>query len=222
VSQANPWVAQRFIDGEMWSSMMIQKEGVLHLHTTTRATGSCFSWDHQEVPQIRAWNERFAAHVTTSGFFTNDFIVDKNDGVAYAIECNPRLGSQILPFWANGDQVSRRLRSILEDDDDDQAVLLPEKNSQTCTLLNEIFAFLDPTAYGEEGDDNKPVIERFVNLVKVVTTHKDPCFDTEDMLPFFVHNFCQMPLLLLQTLYNDRPWWKMDFQIGKVVERGGY
>lgn len=33
-----------------------------------------------------------------SGIFTNDFIVDKHDGVAYAIECNPRLGSQVSLF----------------------------------------------------------------------------------------------------------------------------
>jgi len=42
--------------------------------------------------------DKFAKNLNVDGIFTNDFIVDRNDGVAYAIECNPRLGSQVSLF----------------------------------------------------------------------------------------------------------------------------
>jgi len=35
-------------------------------------------------------------------------------------------------------------------------------------------------------------------------------------------NFFQVPMLLVDTLIAGRPWKKIDFQIGKVVELGGY
>lgn len=45
--------------------------------------------------------DKFAKNLNVDGIFTNDFIVDRNDGVAYAIECNPRLGSQVSLFHQN-------------------------------------------------------------------------------------------------------------------------
>lgn len=84
---------QRFIDGVMWSSLQVQVDGKVCLYTCTYSTASCFNWNHEQNEQIRQWNQKFAKHLKINGMFTNDFIVDKHDGVAYAIECNPRLGS---------------------------------------------------------------------------------------------------------------------------------
>ena len=58
--------------------------------------------------------------------------------------------------------------------------------------------------------------------MKTVSTGCDPIFDPEDMLPFIMIHFFQMPFLLLDTFVAHRPWKKIDFQIGKVVELGGY
>ena len=46
-----------------------------------------------ENDKIKNWMYTFAENLKINGIFTNDFIVDNNDGVPYAIECNPRLGS---------------------------------------------------------------------------------------------------------------------------------
>ena len=77
----------------MWAACQIQVEGQVCLYTCTKSTASCFNWDHKKNDQIRDWMDKFAKNLNVDGIFTNDFIVDKNDGVAYAIECNPRLGS---------------------------------------------------------------------------------------------------------------------------------
>lgn len=94
----HPWTVQRFIDGEMWSGLHIQIDGKICLSTCTKSKASCFNWEHEENDQIKQWSEKFSKEFPFNGIFTNDFIIDKHDGVAYAIECNPRLGSQVSLF----------------------------------------------------------------------------------------------------------------------------
>ena len=61
-----------------------------------------------------------------------------------------------------------------------------------------------------------------MNFIKTISNGCDPIFDPEDMLPFYMINFFQMSMLLFDTAVANRPWKKIDFQIGKVVELGGY
>merc|ERR1712151_1357765 len=85
----------------MWSSCQVQVGGEVCLYTCTKSTASCFNWSHEEHDQIKMWMHNFAKNLKVNGIFTNDFIVDKHDNVAYAIECNPRLGSQVSLFHSN-------------------------------------------------------------------------------------------------------------------------
>ena len=77
----------------MWASCQVVVDGEVCLYTCTKSTASCFNWSHEDNKQIKAWGDGFAKKLKIDGIFTNDFIIDKHDGVAYAIECNPRLGS---------------------------------------------------------------------------------------------------------------------------------
>lgn len=88
----------------------------------------------------------------------------------------------------------------------------------TYTTLNELFALIDPAFYGEQSDsdedgkDGYPWLpSRLYKFLQTVCYGVDPIFDQEDMLPFFMINFFQMPLLLLDTAIAGRPWKKIDF-----------
>ena len=85
----------------MWSALQVQINGKVSLFTSTYSTASCFTWWHLTNYDIAMWMEQFAKKLKVTGMFTNDFIVDKHDGKAYAIECNPRLGSQVSLFHEN-------------------------------------------------------------------------------------------------------------------------
>ena len=99
----------------------------------------------------------------------------------------------------------------------------PSSDKPTFTTLNELFVLLDPSYYAdEELNQNVSLDLRLVNFIKNLLTGCDPIFDEKDMLPFFMINFFQMPMLLMDTAIANRPWKKIDFQIGKVVELGGY
>jgi len=161
--------------------------------------------------------QTFAKNLKINGIFTNDFIVDKHDNVAYAIECNPRLGSQVSLFHSNENMAEIILGNH------PQKQVEPKSSVPTYTTFNDLFVVLDPDHYAdEELGQNVGLPARLWNFVKTVRGGCDPIFDEEDMMPFFMLHFFQMPVLLLDTAVANRPWKKIDFQIGKVVELGGY
>ena len=50
---------------------------------------------------------------------------------------------------------------------------------------------------------------------------RDADFDAGDMLPFFMRNVFQPLVLLWHTFCSGNEWKKIDFAIGKVVEKNG-
>ena len=88
----------------------------------------------------------------------------------------------------------------------------PLSGVSTYTTLNELFVLLDPSYYAdEELDQNVNLSLRLVNFLKTILTGTDPIFDEKDMLPFFMINFFQMPMLLFSTAFANRPFKKIDF-----------
>ena len=183
IVEKRPWTVQRFIDGVMWASMHVQLDGQTCLYTCTRSQASCFNWEHEENEQIKDWCRRFAMEFSFDGIFTNDFIVDKHDGVAYAIECNPRLGSQVSLFHSVDDMagafLGRRSPNVIE----------PPIGTKTYTTLNELFQLLDPVYYADEEPEVDSYLERVSRFIRTIQTGSDPIFDEDDLLPFFMINF---------------------------------
>lgn len=204
-----PWVAQRFVDGQMWTSLHVQVKGQMCLYSSTKATASCFTWANETNDQIKTWNQRLAATLPVNGILCNDFIVDKTDGVAYIIECNPRLHSCISLFHNEPCMADVLLG---------RTKLAEPHSCPTFTTFNEWFALLDPTYYL---DEESPLILRLRSFFGHWHC-KDPILDEEDILPFLMIHFFQIPVLLVNTALARRPWKKIDFQIGKVVELGGH
>lgn len=162
VEEKRPWTVQRFIDGVMWASMHVQLDGKMCLYTGTRSQASCFNWEHEENEQMKQWSQRFAAEFTFDGIFTNDFIVDKHDGVAYAIECNPRLGSQVSLFHTVDDMAGVFLGHH------HQNVIEPPLGNRTYTTLNELFQLLDPAFYADEEPDVDSYLERVARFLRTI------------------------------------------------------
>jgi len=217
ITTDKPWTIQRFIDGDMWSTCHVQVNGEICFSTVSKSSASCFNWRMEQNEQIRNWMYSFADKLDINGIFTNDFIVDKHDGIPYAIECNPRLGSQVSLLHA-----TTKMADVITGLHA-QKQIQPVFGTQTFTTMNEVFVLLDPDNYADkEFDQDKDFIGRLSRIIRTLTEQCDPIFDEEDLLPFFMINFFQMPMLLIDTAIANRPWKKLDFQIGKVVELGGY
>jgi len=50
---------------------------------------------------------------------------------------------------------------------------------------------------------------------------KEAIFDVKDPIPFLMVNHWQIPVLLFKAFLNGKPWLRIDFNIGKLVEVGG-
>ena len=64
-------------------------------------------------------------------------------------------------------------------------------------------------------------IRKFIDIFKLFVNGKEALLDGKDPLPFLMVNHWQIPSLLLQAVRENRPWVRIDFNIGKLVEPGG-
>lgn len=84
--------------GDECCGHVLAHEGKIALYSDNVASISCFNYEHLGDARIRAWVTDFVAHHSLSGVMCFDFIVDEHTGVPYAIECNPRMSSNIVNF----------------------------------------------------------------------------------------------------------------------------
>jgi len=119
-----PWVAQQFIDGDLYCSFGVAHNGRLRLHSAYRPT--CFAgragilFDSVQEPQLLRQVQNLVAHLNFTGFISFDFMRDRN-GHFHAIECNPRTtsGSHLLNVTnepEGSDGLTSLARAILEPD----------------------------------------------------------------------------------------------------------
>merc|ERR1711871_1469606 len=166
------------------------------------------NYEHVSIPEIEGWVYSFARKTGITGQICWDFLVE--DGVAYPIECNPRVHSQCV-MWAD----QRDFGNIILDTQNPMVTRLPHKDAKAkYWFFNEFFKLLPDKVffYGSQG---------WTSFFHRVLMEKEAIFDVEDPLPFFMINHFQLPLLLLGTLFKGAAWKKLDFCIGKVVELGG-
>jgi hypothetical protein len=93
-----PAVVQVQVKGKQYSTFAIAHDGKLLVNVIYQGavmTGSvAVAFERVEVPAIQEWVETFVARQGHSGFISFDFFVDEA-GIAWAIECNPRVTSGV-------------------------------------------------------------------------------------------------------------------------------
>ena len=87
--------------------------------------------------------------------------------------------------------------------------------------MNEIFKLIEPTYYDTPISSISDLFGRLKSFMKLVCSGKDPLIDGNDIMPFIMFNYFQVPVLLIDVLASGNQWKKVDFQIGKVVQMGG-
>lgn len=96
-----PCVVQRFIEGNIFSSCAIAREGRILgniLYRGAMFAGSvAIIFERVEDPRLTDWITRFVATSGHTGFISFDMIQDA-DGEVWGIECNPRTTSGIHFF----------------------------------------------------------------------------------------------------------------------------
>ncbi len=137
LSPARPWVAQRYVPGRAICTFSLASEGQLLAHAAyeskyrTGAVGASVHFMQLNHPAALAWVRRFVEATGLSGHVGFDFI-DGEDGVLYAIECNPRATSGLHLFRPLAGQYTA---AILSGQQSDGGLLQPPPGSKAMLTL---------------------------------------------------------------------------------------
>ncbi|MGT2427381.1 hypothetical protein [Amnibacterium kyonggiense] len=201
ISPSNPWILQEFVTGTEYCTHSTVRAGRVRLHCCCESSAFQLNYAHVDKPEIEAWVRRFVAGLGLTGQVSFDFI-ETDDGRQVAIECNPRTHSAITMFYDHPGVAD----AYLEPGD---TTITPTPSSRaTHWTYHEVWqAVLRPAS----------IPLRAVRLL----TGKDAIFDRRDPMPFLAEHHLQIPLLLLGNLRRLKPWRRIDFNIGKLVEPAG-
>jgi hypothetical protein len=199
ISDAKPWVLQAFVEGQEYCTHSTARDGRLQVHCCCESSAFQLNYAQIADPEIEAWVRRFVAAHRITGQVSFDFIRGA-DGVARAIECNPRTHSAITMYHDEPELAAAYL-------EDREGTLAPRPGSRpTHWLYQELWRALS---------------QRSLRPLATVLRGTDAIFDGDDPLPFLAVHHLQIPSLLLGNLLRGRDWVRIDFNIGKLVEPGG-
>lgn len=201
ISADRPWILQEYVAGQEYCTHATARHGRLQLYCC--CTSSAFQLNYESVdhPAIERWVRTFVEAHELTGQVSFDFIEDAV-GQVFAIECNPRTHSAITMFYNHLGVADAYL-------EDDVPLVRPLTSSRpTYWLYNELWRIVSSPATATQ-------------RLRVILRGKDAIFSVEDPLPFLAVHHLQIPMLLLHNLRRGKPWIRIDFNIGKLVEAGG-
>ncbi len=201
ISQDNPWIVQELVVGQEYCTHGTVRDGALQVWACCPSSASQVNYAMVDKPGMLDWVERFVGALGITGQASFDFI-ETADGTPYAIECNPRTHSAITLFHQHPDLARAYL-------DADVPLVVPAPDSRpTYWLYHELWRMLrHPRTAAER--------------LTVLRQGREAIFSWSDPLPFLCVHHLQVPSLLLRNLIGGKPWVKVDFNIGKLVEPAG-
>lgn len=201
MSAATPWILQEFVDGQEYCTHGTARDGHLQVWACCESSASQLNYAMVDKPAIEAWVTEFVAGLGLTGQYSFDFI-EAADGRLLAIECNPRTHSAITMFYDHPGLA----RAYLETGG---PPIRPTPTSRpTYWIYHELWRLLRrPSTFRERWS--------------VLRAGKDAVFAVDDPLPYLMLHHLHIPSLLVGNLLRLKPWVKIDFNIGKLVEPGG-
>ncbi len=204
ISTHQPWIMQEFIPGQEYCTHSTVRDGELRMHCCCESSAFQINYEMVDQPEITDWVKRFVKGLNLTGQVSFDFM-KAADGQIYAIECNPRTHSAITMFYNHPDVAQAYLEP-------GTTMIQPLESSRpTYWLYHEIWRLVTNL--------RSPAI--VWQRLKVIAQGKDAIFDWADPLPFLLVHHLHIPSLLLKNLWQGKDWVRIDFNIGKLVERGG-
>jgi len=204
ISKDNPWILQEFITGKEYCTHSTVRNGELTVHCCCESSAFQVNYENVDKPEIMQWVSHFVKELQLTGQISFDFI-QAEDGMVYAIECNPRTHSAITMFYNHPGVADAYLGK--EPLAEPLQPLLDSK--PTYWLYHEVWRLNETRS-----------LKQLQTWVKNILRGKDAIFEINDPLPFLMVHHWQIPLLLLDNLRKLKGWVRIDFNIGKLVQLG--
>lgn len=167
----NPWIAQRWLDGERYCTYSICQDGVVLANATYPVQIAiqghyCLNYEAVNHPGILSWIKNFVALEKFTGQVGFDFFVT-SEGKIYAIECNPRA-THGLTLFKNSDRLDRAFSMPLNQP------IEPQVGSK-----KQVAAGMSIYGWKSAYKENK-----LGEFFKIFFTTPDVVFDFRDIKPF--------------------------------------
>lgn len=205
ISEDDTWVLQEFIEGREVCTHTTTQDGAINLYICCDSSPFQVNYKMLDLPSVRSWVTSFIQQLGATGQLSFDFII-RDDGEVIPIECNPRTHSAITLFH---NQLSAA-QAYYTSADPNETFLPNASSGHTYWLYHELYRLLK--------SDN---FDDFQFLLHRMWTGKEAVFSWQDPLPFWFNNHINIPYQLLQTVKEEVPWTRIDFNIGKIIVQGG-
>ena len=193
---------QRLIRGQEYCTHSTVRQGRVQVYGCCESSAFQINYEMADVPEIEAWVRGFVEPLKLTGQFSFDFI-QAPDGRVWPIECNPRTHSAITMFYNHPDLA----RAYLQDDA--PVISRPIPGSRPAYwIYHELWRLITGPRSARA-------------RLATIWHGRDAIFDWSDPLPFLLVHHLQIPSLLLGNLVHNKPWLRIDFNIGKLVEPAG-
>jgi len=119
-------------------------------------------------------------------------MVEKSTGEAFAIENNPRFGSQAAMFIGNSNMAENIIGTSTK-------TVYPDLKVSTYNIYNDWFRLVWPEYYGYDEDLDLWLPTRLVNFANSVFFKHDLILDGDDIMPFIALGYIQTFNLLFSN-----------------------
>jgi hypothetical protein len=201
ISASNPWIVQEYVRGTEYCTHGTARNGALTMFCCSPSSPFQVNYTSLDKPDVERWVTTFVAALGASGQFSFD-VIETPDGRVVGLECNPRTHSAVTLFDTHPDATAAYLG-------DGSGVVRPLPTARpTYWLYHEVWrAVRDPRTLPRSA--------------RTVIRGRDALLDPADPLPFLLVHHLQIPSLLIRNLVQRKPWIRIDFNIGKLVEPAG-
>ncbi|OGN59358.1 MAG: hypothetical protein A3F40_02425 [Chlamydiae bacterium RIFCSPHIGHO2_12_FULL_27_8] len=201
ILKKNPWIKQKWIEGQKFCSYSIVKNGKLIINIIyplyVKGIGYCLTFENIENKKIEKWIADFVKKINFTGQISFDFIEDF-DGNLFAIECNPRATSGLhLAVYHN------KFSDFFINQQNDLMIMDQKVFTQLAVGM---------ILYGlKQRDKSISLLKYIKNQMKI----KDVVFSKKDLKPFlfqfFLYVYCfyesfknKLPIPI--SFINDLNW----------------
>jgi predicted ATP-grasp superfamily ATP-dependent carboligase len=201
ISEKTPWMLQEFIPGQEYCTHSTVDQGRSTMYCCCASSAFQVNYGTAHKPEIQAWVDRFLTSINGYGQASFDFI-EAADGTVYAIECNPRTHSAMTLFYNHPGVSDAYLHP-----DRIPTTLQPLPDAKpTYWLYHELWRLTEVRS-----------LSQLKQRLQKITREKEAIFSVDDPLPFFMVYHWQIPLLLLDALWQQKGWIRIDFNIGELI-----
>jgi len=212
ISENSPYFVSEFVQGNEWTGNVIARDGRIHLYTSNPSSPMQIDYeDGSSKTEIFRWIEAFVAAKRLSGSLCFDFMEHPVTGQMLAIECNPRLHSNITLMDTRRQQAAEAIYRAMETGDmnnnaDKQTIAMPDPSQKHIIwTYNELAKLL----HGEGP----------ASVMRTVLGARDAVWDSSDPLPFFLLPHLQIPAQLVARLAmgeTAQPWTIVNYCLGQL------